>query len=140
MLIAGVLLSALVGRGWSGSYAFAAYAVGGILVALGLLLLGMGALQLRTALTPFPAPRAGQGLTTTGAFALVRHPMYGGGILIALGWSIVFATVAGLVLTVALAVFADLKARREEVWLTESFDEYEAYRERTPRKLIPFVY
>ena len=65
---------------------------------------------------------------------------YGGGILMALGWSIVFATVAGLVLTVALAVFADLNARREEVWLTESFDEYAAYREKTPRRLIPFVF
>ena len=140
VLIAGVLLSALVGRGWTGGYAFAAYAVGGIFVALGLLLLGLAALQLRTALTPFPAPRAGQELTTTGAFALARHPMYGGGILIALGWSIVFATVAGLVLTAGLAVFADLKARREEVWLTESFAEYEAYREQTPRRLIPFVY
>lgn len=140
MLIAGVLLSALIGRGWSGSYAFVAYAVGGTLVALGLLLLGLAALQLGTALTPFPAPRAGQGLTTTGAFALARHPMYGGGILIALGWSIVFATVAGLVLTVVLAIFADLKARREEVWLIQSFDEYAAYREQTPRRLIPWVY
>ena len=140
ILIVGVLLSALVGRGWSGTYSFAAYAVGGIVIALGLLLLCLAALQLRTALTPFPAPRAGQELTTTGTFALARHPMYGGGILMALGWSIVFATVAGLVLTVALAVFADLKARREEVWLTESFDEYEAYREETPRRLIPFVF
>lgn len=66
--------------------------------------------------------------------------MYGGGILIALGWSIVFATVAGLVLTVVLAIFADLKARREEVWLSESFDEYAAYRARTPHRLIPWVY
>ena len=140
MLIASVLLSALVGRGWGGSYAVAAYIAGGTLGALGLLLLGVAALQLRTALTPFPAPRAGKGLTTTGVFALVRHPMYGGGILIAFGWSIVFATVAGLVLTVALALFADLKARREEVWLTECFDEYEAYCEQTPRRLIPFVY
>ena len=140
MLIAGVLLSAVLGRGWSGSYAYVAYAVGGIFVALGLLFLGLAALQLGTALTPFPAPRTGQGLTTTGAFALARHPMYGGGILIALGWSIVFATVAGLVLTAGLAVFADLKARREEVWLTESSAEYAAYREQTPRRLIPWVY
>jgi protein-S-isoprenylcysteine O-methyltransferase Ste14 len=39
-----------------------------------------------------------------------------------------------------LAVFLDLKARREEAWLGERLDGYEAYRERTPRKLVPFIY
>lgn len=140
VLLAGILLSAVAGRGWSSSYATAAYVAGGVLLTLGLLLLLLAALQLRSALTPFPAPRTGKGLTTNGVFALVRHPMYGGGILIALGWSIIFATALGLGLTVALAVFADLKARREEVWLGETFDEYEAYRRRTPHRLIPFVY
>ena len=66
--------------------------------------------------------------------------MYGGGILIALGWSIVFATVTGLGLTIVLAVFLDLKARLEEAWLRERLDGYEAYRGRTPRKLLPFIY
>ena len=66
--------------------------------------------------------------------------MYGGGILFALGWSIVFASIAGLGVTLALAVFLDLKSRREEEWLTEHYDDYEAYRQRTPRRFLPFVY
>jgi protein-S-isoprenylcysteine O-methyltransferase Ste14 len=140
LLIAAVFLSALVGRGWSSGFAVAAYALGGTLFALGLLLLGTAGLQLGTSLTPFPAPREGQRLTTTGAFALVRHPMYGGGILIALGWTIIFASPIGLGLTLVLAIFLDLKARREEVWLGESLDDYDAYRKRTPHKLLPFVY
>ena len=114
--------------------------LGGTLFALGLLLLATAGLQLGTSLTPFPAPREDQQLTTTGAFALVRHPMYGGGILIALGWTIIFASVVGLGLTLVLALFLDLKARREEVWLSEGLDGYEAYQERTRRKLLPFVY
>jgi protein-S-isoprenylcysteine O-methyltransferase Ste14 len=140
LLVSAVFLSALVGRGWSSGYAVAAYTVGVTLFALGLLLLAIAGLQLGTSLTPFPAPREDQQLTTTGAFALVRHPMYGGGILIALGWTIVFGSVVGLGLTLVLAIFLDLKARREEVWLNESLDGYEAYQERTPRKLLPFVY
>ena len=66
--------------------------------------------------------------------------MYGGGILIALGWSTIFTSLVGLVLTVVLAVFLDLKARREEAWLGERLDGYTAYRTRTPHKLIPFLY
>ena len=138
--MAGVFLSALVGYGWADGYAIVAYAVGGSLLALGLLLLVVAAIQLGASLTPFPTPREGQKLTATGAYALARHPMYGGGILIALGWTIVFATVVGLALTLALALFLDLKARREEAWLSECFGDYDAYRERTPRKLLPFVY
>lgn len=96
-------------------------------------------LQLGTSLTPFPTPK-GDEITTTGTFALVRHPMYGGGILIALGWTIIFASVVGLAVTVVLALFLDLKSRREEIWLGERYDKYQAYREQTPHKLVPFIY
>jgi protein-S-isoprenylcysteine O-methyltransferase Ste14 len=140
VLIVAVFLSALVGRGWDGDLAVAAYVIGATLLALGLGLLLVAGLQLGTSLTPFPAPRGGQRLTTTGSFALVRHPMYGAGILISLGWTIVFASVVGLALTLVLAIFLDLKARREEVWLSEQVEDYQAYREQTPHRLVPFVY
>ena len=140
LLMAGVFLSALAGRGWSGGWAVVAYLVGGSLLALGLLLLVSAAVQLGRSLTPFPAPASSQELITTGAFGLARHPMYGGGILIALGWAIVFATVIGLALAVVLALFLALKAHREEAWLAERLRGYDAYRERTPRMLLPFIY
>jgi len=140
VLIAAVLLSALAGRSWSGGYAVAAYAAGGALLALGLLLLAAGGLRLGASLTPLPLPRSGGALEASGPYTLARHPMYGGGILFALGWSIVFASIAGLGVTLALAVFLDLKSRREEEWLTERYDDYEAYRQRTPRRFLPFVY
>ncbi len=141
LLVAAVFLSALVGRGWSGGYGVAAYLVGGTLVAAGVLLLGWAGLTLGRSLTPFPAPRPGRrDVAASGAYALVRHPMYGGLIAVALGWTIIFASAAGLGFTVLLAVFLDLKARREEAWLSESLGDYGAYRARTPRRLIPFVY
>ncbi len=76
----------------------------------------------------------------SGPYALARHPMYGGVVLIALGWAISFASLLGLGLTIALALVLDLKARREEVWLGERYDDHDAYRKRTPRKLLPFIY
>lgn len=139
LLMGAVFLSPLLGRSWTGG-SDAALAIGSVLLVLGLLLLGWAGLRLGSSLTPFPAPRTDQTVKTAGPYALVRHPMYGAGILIALGWSIIFATILGLMLTVLLAVFLDLKARREEAWLSERLDGYTTYRSRTPHKLIPFLY
>jgi protein-S-isoprenylcysteine O-methyltransferase Ste14 len=135
-----ILLSALVGLGWSSSLAPAAYAVGALLLVLGSLLLVAGALRLGASLTPLPAPRTGQELTTTGIYGLARHPMYGGGLLFALGWSTVFGSVLGLVLTAVLVAFVELKSRREEQWLAERHPGYADYRRRTRRRFIPYVY
>ena len=139
-LIAAILLSALVGLGWPDPLEPVARTVGAVLMALGLLLLVVGAHQLGSSLTPLPAPRAGQQLTTGGLYRHVRHPMYGGGILIALGWTTFFASPVGLGLTVILVLFVALKAHREELWLVEHYPEYADYRQRTPRKFIPLVY
>jgi protein-S-isoprenylcysteine O-methyltransferase Ste14 len=142
VLLTAIFLSALLGLGWPSSLEPLAYAIGGLLVAAGVVMLaaGGGALARVSAVTPFPAPRTASGLQTTGIYRRVRHPMYGGGILIALGWSTIFATVIGLVLTIVLAVFADLKARREELWLEQTFAGYSEYRRHTRRKLVPFVW
>ena len=68
----------------------------------------------------------------------MRHPVYGGVILIGLGWSSADAPL-GFVPTALLAVLFDLKARREEAWLIERFSAYGAYRART-RRLIPWLH
>jgi protein-S-isoprenylcysteine O-methyltransferase Ste14 len=142
VLLTAIFLSALVGLSWPSWLEPLAYAIGGTLVAtgVGMLVAGGGALAQVSAVTPFPAPRTGSGLQTSGIYRLVRHPMYGGGVLIALGWSTIFASVTGLVLTIMLAAFAALKARREELWLEQTFAGYAEYRRCTRRKLIPFVW
>jgi protein-S-isoprenylcysteine O-methyltransferase Ste14 len=139
-LLLAIALSALVGLGWSGSLKPVALAAGLVVMAIGGVLVVLGGVQLGSSLTPFPLPRRGGELSAAGLYARARHPMYGGGILIALGWSIVFASVVGLFLTVLLLAFFELKARREEAWLVDHYPEYEAYRRRTPRKLLPWLY
>jgi protein-S-isoprenylcysteine O-methyltransferase Ste14 len=98
-----------------------------------------GVLDLRENLTPFPKPLDNAQLVETGAYRLVRHPIYGGLILGALGWGFVRAAPLALLGAVALAVFFDLKSRREEIWLSERYREYPAYRNRT-RRLLPWIY
>lgn len=141
VLLAAIFASALAGAGWPSAIAPVAYALGTVLMVAGatLLLAGGGGLTRVSAVTPFPAPRFGSDLQTGGVYRLVRHPMYGGGILVGLGWSTIFATFVGLLLAVALAGFAYLKARREETWLEETFAGYSEYRQKTRHMLIPFV-
>lgn len=90
-------------------------------------------------LTPFPHPKEGASLVTTGAYRLVRHPIYTGIALASLGWGLAWASPLTLVLAAALFVLFDAKSRREERALVVVFPEYRAYRERV-RRLVPFVY
>jgi len=88
--------------------------------------------------TPLPKPRDSARLIDTGAFAIVRHPIYLGIVLIGFGWGVVRASPAAIALTVVLGAFSYLKAAREEAWLETRYPGYAAYRARTPR-FIPWL-
>ena len=75
----------------------------------------------------------------TGPYAVVRHPVYSGGILIAGGVAVALSPWA-LVATAALSVFWALKASLEERLLLERYPAYAAYCERTRYRLVPYVY
>jgi len=90
-------------------------------------------------LTPFPRPKDGATLARTGPYRVVRNPVYAGGILLSLGNTLWHRRPLGFLGTVALLVFFDAKASREEQWLEQKFPEYPAYRRQT-RKLIPGLY
>ncbi len=90
-------------------------------------------------LTALPKPRAEGTLVDTGPFAIVRHPIYGGGFLMFLGWTIWLRGPLTLAYLALFFVFIDVKSSREERWLLEKFPGYRDYQARV-RKLIPFVY
>ncbi|MCX6543555.1 MAG: isoprenylcysteine carboxylmethyltransferase family protein [Acidobacteria bacterium] len=113
--------------------------VGGVLMLAGGALGIAGFVRLGRGLTPLPYPKDGAGLVQTGPFALVRHPIYGGGLALGLGWWLHVQGWLTLGYVVALFVLLDVKSRREEAWLAAKFPRYAAYRQRV-RKLIPFVY
>ncbi len=76
---------------------------------------------------------------TSGPFAIVRHPIYAGGLAMFCGYSL-FTSISALALTVALAFLWAGKVRLEEQLLAGVYGDYSAYRERVRRRLIPFVY
>ena len=128
----------LADLGWplSGTASFGA---GVALMGLGVALSLAAAFNLGANLTPLPHPKDDARFVASGPYRLVRHPMYGGVILLALGWAFYVEGALTLAYAVLTVVFFDIKTRREENWLMRRFPEYAAYRQRV-RKLIPFVY
>lgn len=90
-------------------------------------------------LTPCPQPRPSATLVQTGIYRLVRHPIYSGGIFIAVGWALLRQGWLTLAYAVLLVVFLDAKSRYEERRLLERFPAYAEYRRRVSR-FVPFVY
>jgi protein-S-isoprenylcysteine O-methyltransferase Ste14 len=79
-------------------------------------------------------------LITHGIYSLVRHPIYLGVILVAMGIPICTASLYGFLIMSALVPVFLVRIRLEEKLLVEEFGEvYLVYRRRT-RKLIPFIY
>jgi protein-S-isoprenylcysteine O-methyltransferase Ste14 len=140
-LMAVVGLAALVDVYWPDSVAGVLGVLGLILIAAGLVFVAVAGISLliKRAATVFPRPRSQSELARHGVYRIVRHPIYGALLLIAVGWSLAVAPL-GLIPTFLLAIVFDLKARIEEAWLTEHHAGYAAYRERTPRRFVPGFY
>jgi protein-S-isoprenylcysteine O-methyltransferase Ste14 len=105
----------------------------------GLILIVKGLIDLGKNLTPLPYPIEDGKLVQTGIYRIVRHPLYSGGIFAALGWTIFQFSLSHLIATAILLIFFDIKANREETWLSEKYPDYSEYRQRV-KKLIPGIY
>ena len=139
VLFVAIALAGLLGPAWSGPVRVATDTLGGVLIVGGGILALRGVLDLGDSLTVVPRPRDRSTLVQRGAYALVRHPIYGGLVLAAVGWGLATASPLAIAAGLVLGVFFDLKSRREEGWLEERYADYPAYRSRT-RRLIPWLY
>jgi protein-S-isoprenylcysteine O-methyltransferase Ste14 len=139
VLLAAMVTAGTKGRRWPSASRGVRMAAAGLSGLAGLYLFGDGVARLGRQITPFPKPVEEGGVKSTGAYGLVRHPMYGGVLLMTLGWSLASSPLALAPWTVA-AVFLDAKRRREEAWLDEEHPEYEEYRTSVRRSLVPYVW
>lgn len=115
------------------------WGVAAILGLIGLALILKGLLDLGSNLTPLPYPKDNGQLIQSGAYSLVRHPLYSGIIFAAFGWVVFQFSLSHLIATAVLFAFFNAKASREETWLTQKYPEYSDYQQRVKR-LIPGLY
>lgn len=139
MLLAAILVLGVVGTGWPDSARWWLKGAGVLLVLAGVYVIVMAVRALGPGMTPYPAPAETGKLAVAGPYAVVRHPVYSGGILFASGISLALSPWA-LAGTFALAVVWALKARVEERFLRERYPGYADYRTRTRYRLVPFLY
>jgi len=114
--------------------------VGLVLFAAGALLSAWAMRTLRGSFTMRLNVVSGQGLVTTGPYAIVRNPAYLGYIMALFGLSLALSSLVGITLAFGAVIFLRLRIRREEQMLLNEFgDQYREYMQRT-RRLFPFVY
>ena len=123
---------------WPADVAPTLRALGTLALAAGFLFLAMAFRTLGVSTTAFPKPVEHGELRTDGIYGLARHPIYGGVILLAFGWSLLRGPIA-LVPTAALVALFVLKSMREEAFLVERYPGYAAYRERVRKRFIPGI-
>lgn len=121
------------------AWLYFAWAVAGVLGVGAIALFIKGVLDLGNSLTPLPYPREDGQLVQSGVYAIVRHPLYSGVILAALGWTIFQFSLPHLIGTLIFILFFNAKAAREENWLMQKYPDYANYRQ-TVKKLIPWLY
>jgi protein-S-isoprenylcysteine O-methyltransferase Ste14 len=134
-----VLGLGFAGPGWPNSARWWLKGLAVLLVLGGILVVVSASRALGRGLTPFPRPPESGWLVESGPYAVVRHPIYSGGILFFAGISLALSWWA-LVGTAVLAGFWALKASVEERFLTDRYPGYAEYRERTRFRLFPYVY
>lgn len=103
----------------------------GIFLMLFSALIGLvGCLTLRSSLSAFPQPRKNK-LATEGLYRWVRHPMYSGLLVLALGWVLHTGSAAALAACVPLWWLLKCKAALEDRMLSHVYPEHAHYASRT---------
>jgi protein-S-isoprenylcysteine O-methyltransferase Ste14 len=89
--------------------------------------------------SPWTTPRADGRLVTVGIYRRLRHPIYAGWCVAALGAALLTGSPIGIGLAGVLAVFYDLRSREEERLLAQRYPSYSVYAQHTS-KFVPHLY
>jgi protein-S-isoprenylcysteine O-methyltransferase Ste14 len=124
--------------GWSGMPPYVAL-VGDLLLALGwLAILFVFKENTFSSATIELAPD--QKVISTGPYALVRHPMYAGGLVMLLGIPIALGSWWGLLVIVAMLPALIWRLLDEEKFLARNLPGYVQYQDRVRYRLLPLVW
>ena len=83
---------------------------------------------------------AGQRVISTGPYAIVRHPMYAGALLMLFATPLALGSWWGLTMFIPMALVIVLRLRDEEIFLQESLPGYTEYCGKVRFHLVPYVW
>jgi protein-S-isoprenylcysteine O-methyltransferase Ste14 len=83
---------------------------------------------------------AGQHVIDRGPYAIVRHPMYAGAIIMIAGIPPALGSWWGLIPSALLVPIIVWRLLREETFLAANLAGYDDYRGRVPYRLVPFFW
>jgi protein-S-isoprenylcysteine O-methyltransferase Ste14 len=79
-------------------------------------------------------------VTTTGFYAVVRHPMYFGNVIMMIGVPLALASYWGLVFIIPGLIVLGLRIGDEEALLRQELDGYSEYTHKVHYRLVPYVW
>lgn len=82
----------------------------------------------------------GHHVVSTGPYALVRHPMYSGGVLFCIGAALLLGSWWGVLITPAIAVLFAIRTGIEERTLVADLPDYADYAAQVRYRLLPGVW
>ncbi len=114
--------------------------LGWLMTAAGVGLTVGGLATLGPNLTPYPEPLTAGSLVERGVYRLVRHPIYGGLCIAAIGLALGRGSPAALAIGIVLLLFFGFKAEGEERRLAAAYPGYTEYQARVRARLVPWLY
>jgi protein-S-isoprenylcysteine O-methyltransferase Ste14 len=138
-LAAMLVVSALDHRfGWS-LVPTAICLLGDVLVAAGLGMVMLVVIQNSYAAATVRV-EAGQKLTSTGLYRLVRHPMYTGNVIMMVGVPLALGSYWGLIFVIPHMIVLAVRIRDEERLLQEQLDGYREYTRKVRYRVVPLMW
>ena len=81
-----------------------------------------------------------QKVITTGPYAIVRHPMYIGAIIMLLGVPLALGSFWGELAVILIFLVIILRLLDEETYLEKNLSGYKAYKNKVKCRLVPFIW
>jgi protein-S-isoprenylcysteine O-methyltransferase Ste14 len=102
-----------------------------ILIGGGIAVTILAIIHLNFNISIFPTPKKEGVLIQGGIYKYIRHPIYTGVLMLAFGWSFLYASGYQFLLTLILTGLFYLKSRYEEEKLLARFPDYAQYKNQT---------